>query len=81
MADGRKLGQSEKVFGLWTSDKGRDRADARRQIAGLSQGDAQLQLLSSIVDQMTEQTALLRYMCERLANIEVGTRKDGNPPV
>lgn len=62
MAD-RKLNHSERGMNLFGGEKARDRADARRQLEGLSQNDQVIALL-------TEQNEMLRYMCERLYAIE-----------
>jgi hypothetical protein len=59
----RRLAYGEKFGSLWSSEKGRDRADARRQIEGLSLADAQVQLLAQISDQMN-------YLGQRLWTLE-----------
>lgn len=60
MAD-RKLHHSER--GIGGGERGRDRADAKRQLEGLSQND-------QIIALLTEQNDLLRYMADRLYTIE-----------
>lgn len=70
MVDQRRLAHGEKTFALFTSEKGRDRANARRAIEGLQQGDQSLGHLSYQSDQLYEQTAMFRYMCDRLVGIE-----------
>ena len=62
MAD-RKLTHSERGVSIFGGEKARDRADARRQLEGLSQNDQVIALL-------TEQNEMLRYMCDRLYAIE-----------
>lgn len=65
--DTRKLGHNERHVGLFSSEKGRDKAQAQRAIEGLTQNDQIIALLS-------EQNDLLRYMSERLAAIEINTK-------
>jgi len=65
MADNRQLRHGEKRFAMFTSEKGRDRANAQRAIEGLSQGDAMITLLQQQVELLTEQNAMLRWMCDR----------------
>jgi hypothetical protein len=61
MAKTRKLGQSERMVGsLFSTEKGRDRADARRQIEGLSQNDQVIMLLSEINER-------LAWLCDEMA--------------
>ena len=55
---------------LFTSEKGRDRANARRAIESLQQGDQSLAHLAYQSDLLLEQTNMLRYMCDRLVAIE-----------
>lgn len=55
---------------FFTSEKGRDRANALRAIEGLQQGDQSLAHLSYQSGLMLEQTNLLRYMADRLFAIE-----------
>lgn len=73
MAD-RDLAHGEKRFAVFTSEKGRDRADARRQIEGLNQGEAMVQMLISLNEQAARQTELLEYMAARLHGIEAKTQ-------
>lgn len=61
--DSRELRHGEKRLAVFTSEKGRDRANAERAIEGLNQNDQIIALLK-------EQNDLLRYACERLAAIE-----------
>lgn len=65
--DSRELRHGEKRLSVFTSEKGRDRANAQRAIEGLTQNDQIIALLS-------EQNDLLRYMSERLAAIEINTK-------
>lgn len=67
MAKERELRHGEKRLAVFTSEKGRDRASAQRAIEGLTQND-------QIIALLTEQNEMLRYMCERLAAIEVNTQ-------
>lgn len=76
MGNDRKLAYGEKYGSIFSSEKGRDRADARRQIAGLNQGDAQIELLSQVVDQMRQQTELLRYLAQAAHRQAMGTSSD-----
>ena len=57
-ADNRDLRHGEKMFGVFSSEKGRDRANARRTIEGLSQND-------QIIELLTEQNRMLRYLCDQ----------------
>lgn len=70
MAGTRKLSHGEKRINLFTSEKGRDRANARRAIEALQQGDQSLAHLAYQSDLMLEQTHMLRYLCDRLTAIE-----------
>lgn len=66
--DARELRHGEKRMALFTSEKGRDRANAERAIAGLSQND-------QIIELLTSQNEMLRYMCDRMAAIETNTNR------
>lgn len=68
--DTRDLRHGEKRLSLFSSEKGRDRANAQRAIEGLSQNDQIIALLS-------EQNDMLRYMCDRLMAIEVKVQPPG----
>lgn len=65
--DIRKLDwKSEARFAPFRSEHKRDRRDALRQIESLNQSQTQIAQLGQHGAQLAEQTALLRYMCERL---------------
>jgi hypothetical protein len=66
--DPRELRHGEKRLAMFTSEKGRDRANAQRAIEGLTQND-------EIIGLLTQQNELLRYIGERLAAIEVNTNR------
>jgi len=66
----RDLRHGEKRLALFTSEKGRDRAQAFRAIEGLNQTDQMLQVLHHQTALLAEQTEMLRYMCDRLHAIE-----------
>lgn len=68
MAD-RKLDHSERGVSLFGGEKARDRAEARRQMEGLTQNDQVIALL-------TEQNEMLRYMCDRLYALEQRAQVD-----
>ncbi len=59
MAKTRKLRQGERAVALFSTEKGRDRADARRQIEGLDQSDQVIALLQQINDR-------LAWICDEL---------------
>lgn len=63
MAENRDLKHGEKRMAVFTSEKGRDRANAQRAIEGLTQND-------QIIALLTDQNEMLRYMCDRLYGLE-----------
>ncbi len=71
--DTRDLRHGEKRLAVFSSEKGRDRANAQRAIEGLSQNDQMIQLLHQQTQLLVEQTEMLRYMCDRLHAIESKT--------
>lgn len=70
MANNRKLAHGEKYGSLFSSEKGRDRADARRQIESLNLADQQLAAAGNQAALLAENNALLRYVGERLQHVE-----------
>lgn len=63
MGDTRKLGASERVVGFgFKGERARDRADAQRQIEGLSQQDQMLQLLREQVAEQRRTNQLLEWL-------------------
>lgn len=65
MSDGtRDLRHGEKRLAAFSSEKGRDRANAQRTIEGLNQND-------QIIDLLTRLVAQAEYQSARLAAIEV----------
>jgi hypothetical protein len=73
-SDPRKLAHSEKVIGMrhgaeWFlgGEKARDRADAKRQIEGLSQNDQIIALLSELVTEQRRTNQLLEWLGGLLA--------------
>lgn len=65
MSDGtRDLRHGEKRLAIFSSEKGRDRANAQRTIEGLNQND-------QIIDLLTRLVAQAEYQSARLAAIEV----------
>ncbi len=70
MANKRQLAYGEKYGSLFSSEKGRDRADARRQIESLNLADQQLAAVGNQAQLLAENNALLRYVGERLQHLE-----------
>lgn len=70
MANNRKLAYGEKYGSLFSSEKGRDRQDARRQIESLNLADQQLSGVQQTNALLMENNALLRYVGERLMSLD-----------
>ena len=66
MADTRRLGASERAFGIGRKgEKARDRADARRQIEGLNQQDQVIRLLHMLLTEQQRTNDLLDWFAQR----------------
>jgi len=63
MGDNRDLKHGEKRLGVFSSEKGRDRANAQRAIEGLSQNDQMIYLLN-------RQVELLDYIAQAVHRLE-----------
>jgi hypothetical protein len=68
--DPRRLSYGEKRFSLFTSEKGRDRADAQRQIAALNAQGQHLDIASRHTALLAQQNEQLAYISERLYVLE-----------
>ena len=64
-----RVSRCRRRFGLWSSERGRDKANALRSIEGLSQNDQILYLLREQAGMMYDQTQVLRYLAETLHEI------------
>jgi hypothetical protein len=65
MADNRDLKHGEKRMALFTSEKGRDRANAQRQIEGLNQNDKIIALLTGLLVEQQQANLLSQRQCEQ----------------
>ena len=65
MADNRNLRHGEKRMAMFTSEKGRDRANAQRQIEGLTQNDKMIALLSDLLVEQQQANLLAQRQCEQ----------------
>lgn len=75
----RQLGHSEKIFGVASSKKDRDRSNARRVIAGLEQTDVMIELLGSIDDRLAEQGEMLRRLLDERGGEPTGAGPSSDP--
>ena len=65
VADNRNLRHGEKRMALFTSEKGRDRANAQRQIEGLTQNDKMIALLTDLLVEQQQSNLLAQRQCEQ----------------
>jgi len=81
MADNRELRHGEKRMAWFTSEKGRDRANAQRAIEGLNQNDQILALLTDLVVETQANGRRLdrtNQLLEWLGTDVLGPRRDGD---
>lgn len=71
MAD-RKLNHSERGISLFGGERARDRADAKRQIEGLSQQDQVIALLNEQNALLAELVGVQRWMADRMHEAQTG---------
>lgn len=65
MSGNRGLAHGEKRLALFTSEKGRDRANAKRAIEGLHQNDKMIALLTELLVEQQQANLLAQRQCEQ----------------